>query len=140
MARGEVVVQGFDAWWEGVHVYGLGDVFVLEGGFLGGKLVFESFNGALDFGGEVGDFGVEFGFYVFADFFLEEAGDFVVGDGNVAMGELAVDEFPLGVLEAGGVLEVVDEMEDVGVNGGVGGGLDVPLEELGDFEDCSRLL
>ena len=98
MPCGESGVQGFDARWKGVHVYSLGDFFLLDGGPLGCKLSLESLNGGLDLWRKVADFGGKFGFCVFANFFLEKAGGFVMGDGNVTVAELSVDEFPLGGL------------------------------------------
>ncbi len=68
---------------------------MLDGGLLGCKLSLESLNGGLDLWRKVGDFGVKFGLYVFANFFLEKAAGFMVSDGNVAVAELPVDEFPL---------------------------------------------
>ena len=82
---GEGVVEGLYARWEGFGVDGLGDFFLFDGAFYGGERVFEFFYCCFDFGWEGGGFGVEFCFDVFADFFLEEAGGFVVGEVDFAV-------------------------------------------------------
>ena len=49
---------------------------------------------------------------------------------------MAVDEFPVGVLEGCGVLDVGGEGEGVGVGAVLGVGLEVPVEEVGYVLGC----
>ena len=75
---------------------------------------------------------------MFAYFFLEEAGDFVLGEVDFAFVELAVYEFPVWGLKVCGVLEVSGEGDDEGVGGVLWVGLDFPIEEFGYVKDFFR--
>ena len=60
---------------------------------------------------------------------MEKAGSCMLGDGGSASVQLTVDEFPFTILQSTSVLEVVDEVNGVGIGCRVGQVLDVLAEE-----------
>ncbi len=85
VAAGEGVVESAYAGWKGLVVHGLGVFFLSDDAFAGGERVLQSLHGGFEFGWERFDLRVKFSLHVTAYFFLEEAGGFVLGDGDSAV-------------------------------------------------------